>query len=134
MIEKGSITSQQELIDALAARGHAVTQATASRDLRAVGAVKQPEGYALVDRRHADAADLARALTDFCESITPSGNLVVLKTPPGAAHLLSAALDAARLDDVVGTVAGDDTLIVVSSEGTPGRVVAETIERIGQAP
>jgi transcriptional regulator of arginine metabolism len=131
LIESGPLASQQALIDALAARGHTITQATASRDLRALGAVKGPRGYELVDGRHSDAADLARTVADFCEKITPSGNLVVLRTPPGAAHLLGAAIDAASLEGVAGTVAGDDTVLVVAAEGTTGREVAASVERIG---
>jgi transcriptional regulator of arginine metabolism len=134
LLDDGPVASQQALVEALAARGHPITQATASRDLRAVGAVKGDRGYTLVDPRHADAPDLARALTDFCENITPSGNLVVLKTPPGAAHLLGAAVDAHRMAGIAGTVAGDDTLLVVAEEGTTGLAVAERLERIGQGP
>jgi transcriptional regulator of arginine metabolism len=133
LLVRRAISSQQALIDALAERGHVITQATVSRDLRAVGAIKGPRGYELADDRHVGAVALGRALSDFCEAITPSGNLVVLKTPPGAAHLLAAAVDAAALTGVVGTVAGDDTVIVVTDEGTGGRTVATTLEQVGGA-
>jgi transcriptional regulator of arginine metabolism len=131
LVEEGRIATQQDLVAALAEHGHDVTQATASRDLTSVGATRGPDGYVLDDGRHRGASDLTRALDGFCQRITPSGNLVVLKTPPGAAHLLGAAIDAAGLKGIAGTVAGDDTVLVVAAEGHSGREVATTIERAG---
>lgn len=126
------IGSQQALVDLLASHGHDITQATASRDLQAVGAVKHGEGYVLADERHVQATALAHALDEFAESITASGNLVVLRTPPGAAHLLAAALDAASIEGVLGTVAGDDTIMVIAAEDVGGAQIAERLERIGE--
>lgn len=126
------VASQQALVELLASHGHDITQATASRDLQAVGAVKQDDGYVLTDERHVHATALAHALDEFAESIVVAGNLVVVRTPPGGAHLLAAALDAAALDGVLGTVAGDDTILVVAAEDVGGTEIANQLERIGE--
>lgn len=128
------MTSQSELVDLLASRGHAVTQATVSRDLQVVGAVKAgDERYKLADRADPGEAleSMARAVDEYVEAITPSGNLVVLHTPPGAAHIVAAALDRAGLEAVAGTVAGDDTVLVVAAEPASGRDVARILEHMG---
>jgi transcriptional regulator of arginine metabolism len=125
------VGSQQELVELLARHGHEITQATASRDLAAVGAVKDGDGYVIDDTRHSGASALARALDELAESIAASGNLVVIRTPPGAAHLLGAALDAASVEGIVGTVAGDDTILVVADEAVGGRRLAVRLEQIG---
>jgi len=125
------VESQQALVDLLAEHGHAITQATASRDLQAVGAVKNGDGYVISDDRHLHATALAEAIDGFAESIIASGNLVVVQTPPGAAHLLAAAIDASEVDGVIGTVAGDDTVLIVASERVGGARVARELERRG---
>jgi transcriptional regulator of arginine metabolism len=119
----------------LAASGHEVTQATVSRDLDAIGAVKVKlkaggTRYEIPSAPIGD-AELARALADFAESISTSGNLVVVRTPPGAAHLVAGAIDRATLDYVLGTVAGDDTMLVVAKEAVGGAALAAELERIG---
>lgn len=124
ILAAGPVASQHVLLEQLIAQGHAVSQATVSRDLQAVGAARGADGYELVDDRHAAAPNLSWALDEFCQQVTPSGNLVVLRTPPGAAHVLGAAIDAAALDGVIGTVAGDDTLIVIAAEGLSGAQLA----------
>jgi transcriptional regulator of arginine metabolism len=126
------IGSQQELVELLAEHGHDITQATASRDMQAVGAIKHGKGYILTDERHVHATALAHAIDEFAEAIVVSGNLVVVRTPPGAAHLLAAALDAAAIEGVVGTVAGDDTILVVAAEDVGGTEIANQIEQIGE--
>lgn len=132
------VTSQQELVDLLDDGGYPVTQATVSRDLDALGAAKERgiDGvarYTIADRAIPDEAEraAARSIAEFVESITHSGNLVVLRTPPGAAHLVAGAIDRADLDYVLGTVAGDDTLIVVAAEHRGGSQLAEDLEKIG---
>jgi transcriptional regulator of arginine metabolism len=132
------VTSQQELVDLLEDGGYPVTQATVSRDLDALGAAKERgvDGvarYTIADRAIPDEAEraAARSIAEFVESITHSGNLVVLRTPPGAAHLVAGAIDRADLDHVLGTVAGDDTLIVVAAEHRGGSQLAEDLEKIG---
>ncbi|HZD03897.1 MAG TPA: arginine repressor [Longimicrobiales bacterium] len=134
LILERPVSSQSELVSLLARRGHAVTQATVSRDLQAIGAAKTDgDRYRLLDRGvHDEAiAHLARSIGEFVESIRSSGNLVVLRTPPGAAQVVAAAVDASRLEGVIGTVAGDDTVLVVSSEHVTGRGMAHKLEEIG---
>jgi transcriptional regulator of arginine metabolism len=132
------VTSQQELVDLLDGGGYPVTQATVSRDLDALGAAKERgvDGvarYIIPDRAIPDEAEraAARSIAEFVESITHSGNIVVLRTPPGAAHLVAGAIDRADLDHVLGTVAGDDTLIVVAAEHRGGSQLADDLEKIG---
>jgi transcriptional regulator of arginine metabolism len=74
---------------------------------------------------------LGRALAQFAVAITPSGALVVVKTPPGAAQVVAGAIDGAVLGGVLGTVAGDDTLLVVVDEKIGGWRIAKELERIG---
>jgi transcriptional regulator of arginine metabolism len=128
------VRSQAEMVALLASQGHAVTQSTVSRDLQAIGAVKNGAGGYVVtaaDDPGGAAATLGRALEEFAASIVASGNLVVVRTPPGAAHVVAAALDATALEGILGTVAGDDTVLVVASEEIGGAAVAHRLERIG---
>ncbi|MCW2499267.1 MAG: arginine repressor [Frankiales bacterium] len=119
------VASQTELGRLLAAQGVQVTQATVSRDLEELGAVKvrtatgtayavPPEGQPRAGTPEAVDARLARLLEELCVSAEPTGSVVVLRTPPGGAHLLGAALDRAGLPEVAGTVAGDDTVLLVT--------------------
>ncbi len=111
------------------------TQATVSRDLEELGAVKVriPGGtmaYAVPEhsKEHVASDDhLRRAMGEFVVEVSHSGNLVVLRTPPGSAHVIGSALDRAGLPGVLGTVAGDDTLIVVCSESAGGPAIAERL-------
>jgi transcriptional regulator of arginine metabolism len=119
LIRSQPLANQEELGEHLAAQGHAVTQATISRDLEQLGAVKVRRdgrlGYALPDQLangSVSATQLAIVIRDWVRSIDFAGNLVVLKTPPGSAHLIGVALDQAALPDVVGTICGDDTVFV----------------------
>ena len=129
------IASQSELMDLLAAAGHPVTQATVSRDLTALGAVKEERDgsvrYRLAHRIDPPPRGATQALAEYSVEITSSANLVVVKTVPGAAHLVGAAIDGASLPGVMGTVAGDDTVLVVADERVGGSGVAATLERLG---
>ncbi len=114
--------------------GVAATQATVSRDLLELGAVKlKREGiirYALPDQvgpGHA-AAKLDRLLAEWVDSITTAGNLLVLKTPPGSANLVANALDAAGLEHVAGSIAGDDTIFLALSDGADPAAVASMLQ------
>jgi transcriptional regulator of arginine metabolism len=135
LVRRTPVRSQQELARLLAADGLVVTQATLSRDLDELGASKVRAGdgnlvYAVdPDRAPADPDRLDRTLGDLLVSAEPSGNLVVLRTPPGGAHLLGSALDRAGLPDVIGTVAGDDTVLVVTSRANGGTAVARDLVR-----
>jgi transcriptional regulator of arginine metabolism len=126
LIRDRAVHSQTELLDLLEADGIATTQATLSRDLDELGALKVRGAYVIPDDGspvrgvEGGTARLARLLGDLLVSADASGNLAVLRTPPGAAHYLASALDRAALHDVVGTIAGDDTLLVVAREPLTG--------------
>lgn len=122
LIEEGSVTSQQQLRAALAAEGMAVTQATLSRDLEALGAVKEHDpatgsryriARSPVVTHLALPTSISRVVTEVLVGAEPAQNIAVLHTPPGAAHYLAGHLDRAHFDRIVGTVAGDDTIMVV---------------------
>ncbi|MGE5507123.1 MAG: arginine repressor [Chitinophagales bacterium] len=123
------IATQGELTEYLKARGIAVTQATVSRDIKDLRLVKVPTGdgrycYALPpDRPEEDtAARTRRMLSDFVLSVDSSENLIMLKTGPGTAQAVAAALDGLGWPDIVGTVAGDDSiLVVVRVPAAPGK-------------
>jgi len=132
LIEQHAIRNQNELVERLAAEGVQVTGATISRDLDDLGAIKVrvPGGdtaYAIPELPKAQVAPedhLRRVFGDWVVEAAHSGNLVVLRTPPGSAHVVGSALDRASLPEVIGTVAGDDTLIVVAAEDIGGRDLA----------
>jgi transcriptional regulator of arginine metabolism len=131
-IEQGSVTSQLQLVEMLAESGVEATQATVSRDLEEIGAVKvrAPGGEAVyavpeLPRDRPVAGDhLRRVLGEWVVEIDSSLNLVVVRTPPGSAHVVASALDRAGLEEIVGTVAGDDTILVVASEQVGGAELA----------
>ena len=135
LLEQHNVASQAELVELLAAHGVRATQATASRDLEELGAIKVrgPGGesiYAIPDLPFAQRAPddhLRRVFGDWVVEVASSSNLVVLRTPPGSAHVVGSALDRAALPDVLGTVAGDDTIILVCSEQVGGAKVASEL-------
>ncbi|MHB1534773.1 MAG: arginine repressor, partial [Acidimicrobiales bacterium] len=122
------VTSQAQLVELLAAAGVEATQATVSRDLEELGAVKVRMGghepvYAVPELpkdRVAPEDHLRRVLGDWVVEVSWSANLVVVRTPPGSAHVVASALDRAALADILGTVAGDDTIMVVAAEEAGG--------------
>ena len=118
LIRDQAVHSQAELLGLLVAEGIETTQATVSRDLDELGAFK-------VRGVEGGTARLARLLGELLVSADSSGNLAVLRTPPGAAHYLASALDRAALHVVVGTIAGDDTLLVVAREPVTGAQLVE---------
>ena len=124
------VGSQEEVVARLALAGLAATQATVSRDLDELGAVKvKREGsirYILPDAAApGDAgARLDRLLAEWVDAIIPAGNLVVMRTPPGSANLVANALDVAQLPDIAGTIAGDDTIFVALADGVDAHAAA----------
>lgn len=134
LLRDGRVTSQSEAVRLLAETGVKVTQATVSRDLDELGAVRVRSGgaahYVLLDDIPAFGAPLSQVLRDFVVAKEASGNLAVLRTPPGHANVVAAALDRATLEGVLGTVAGDDTLFVCGDEDTRGRGVLKILEKI----
>lgn len=138
LIAEADITSQAQLVEMLEAYGFPVTQATVSRDLDALGAGRRKDSRGLTHYAIADAIApteaenrLRKAINDFVEEISVSDNIVVLHTLPGGAHLVAGAIDASALQGVLGTVAGDDTLMVVAAPSWGGAAVASKIEEIG---
>ena len=131
------VTSQPQLIELLAAEGVDATQATVSRDLEEIGAIKVrvPSGntvYAIPEfppDRIAPAGQLRRVMGEWVAEVVSSGNLVVLRTPPGCAHVVASALDRSRVDGLLGTVAGDDTLLCVASQ-PDGAPLAEALREL----
>jgi transcriptional regulator of arginine metabolism len=138
LLEEQVISSQVQLVELLATEWPALTQATVSRDLEELGAVKVriPGGqmaYAipeLAKDRLAPEEMLKKSLTEFLVETTHSANLAVLRTPPGSAHVLASALDRAGLPDVLGTVAGDDTILVVCPPPDGGRKMSARLARL----
>jgi len=132
LLEEQAVSSQAQLVELLAADGVVATQATVSRDLEDLGALKVriPGGtmaYAIPEHaKEGSAPDdhLRRVMGEFVVEVAHSGNVVVLRTPPGSAHVIGSALDRAGLPHVLGTVAGDDTLILVCAEQVGGATVA----------
>jgi transcriptional regulator of arginine metabolism len=132
VLEDQPVSSQAQLVQLLEAEGVVATQATVSRDLEELGAVKVriPGGamaYAIPDghRERAPSDDhLRRLLGEFVVEVSYSGNLVVLRTPPGSAHVVASAIDRSSMPDTLGTVAGDDTILVVCTESAGGNAVA----------
>lgn len=128
LIRSRTVHSQTELADLLAGEGVQVTQATLSRDLEELNAVKVSGAYLipedgkrpLRETTGQGPARLIRLLKELLTGVDSSGNIAVLRTPPGAAQFLASALDRSGLSDVVGTIAGDDTILVVARDAGPG--------------
>ncbi|MDA8149009.1 MAG: arginine repressor [Actinomycetota bacterium] len=135
LLETKAVGSQTHLVELLAAEGIDATQATVSRDLEELGALKVrlPGGdtaYALPElpsHQVAPEDHLRRVLGDWVVEVDHSANLVVLRTPPGSAHVVGSALDRSGFPGVIGTVAGDDTVLVVASEQVGGAAVASRL-------
>lgn len=135
LLEEQVISSQAQVVELLANEGVNATQATVSRDFEELGAVKVriPGGstaYAIPEHakeRPVPEDHLRRVMGDFVVEVQHSGNLVILRTPPGSAHVIGSALDRASLPDVIGTVAGDDTVLVVCSEAVGGQSIADEL-------
>ncbi|MBT4676713.1 MAG: arginine repressor [Acidimicrobiales bacterium] len=138
MLANQAVTSQEQLVGLLADDGIESTQATVSRDLDDLGAVKVrvPGGesvYAIPEHpadRVVPMDQLRRVMGEWVVEVESSGNLVVLRTPPGSAHVVASALDRTGIEGSIGTVAGDDTLMVVAAEGTAGSDLAATLRNL----
>ncbi|MFM8921041.1 MAG: arginine repressor [Candidatus Nanopelagicaceae bacterium] len=131
LIEAGVIHSQLDLVRELKKLGFKVTQATASRDLEEIGAVRGSDGYRL---QGSSDDSLARVLINqqLILSVEASGNLVVIRTPPGGAQLLASNLDHSGMKSIIGTIAGDDTVLVVSRKANGGRELAKELLAVGK--
>jgi len=141
LLSSNVVRSQTELATLLSANGIEITQATLSRDLEDLGAVKLrtsdgggayvvPEDPATIRMTGGGTERLSQRLSELMVSVEHSGNLAVLRTPPGAAHFLASAIDRAALPEVVGTIAGDDTIMVVAREPMTGAELAARFESL----
>ncbi|MEX1093344.1 MAG: arginine repressor [Acidimicrobiia bacterium] len=138
LLRNQPVTNQGQLVELLEHEGVVATQATVSRDLDELGAVKVKMGggdavYAIPENpadRVVPEDLLKRVLSNWVVDIQSSANIVVIRTPPGSAHVVASAIDRAGMPDVLGTVAGDDTMFVVTYEGTDGKDLAARFKEI----
>ena len=142
-ITQGSIHSQIEIVDRLKNSGFDVTQATVSRDLEEIGAVRgrdsQGDPNYRINQESIDEplSKVSRLISDLLVDVKSSGNLTVLRTPPGGAQLLASALDrasrAGTIPELIGTIAGDDTVLVVSSQADGAERNAQLLLSLAQS-
>ncbi len=134
LIDAGPIATQQELASALAKRGVRTTQVTLSRDLRELGLVKTPEGYARPGAIQGPlpGRDVASVAREILRDVRVAQNQLVLNTPPAYANSLASALDQSGWPEVVGTIAGDDTVLVITPDAsTANRLKRKLLDLIG---
>jgi transcriptional regulator of arginine metabolism len=136
LIKAGLIHSQSDLVKQLKKAGFAVTQATASRDLEEIGAVRgrSATGESTYKISNSDDESISRTMpvsSDLIISVEASGNLAVVRTPPGGAQLLASSLDHSGITDIIGTIAGDDTVLVVSRKASGGAQLARELRDFG---
>ncbi len=135
LIQQHSVTNQPQLVELLESEGMSATQATVSRDLEDLGAIKVrvPGGatvYAVPEfapERFAPLDQLRRVMGEWVADVTHSLNLVIVRTPPGCAHVVASALDRSGLNGLLGTVAGDDTMMCVATEEMGGANLADAL-------
>ncbi len=138
LLEEQAVASQSQLAELLAADGITATQATVSRDLEELGAIKVRVAggatvYAVPElpaEQVAPSDHLRRVLGDWLVEVASSANLVILRTPPGSAHVVASALDRSGLPEMIGTVAGDDTILVVAAEDVGGQALATQLREL----
>ena len=138
LIGQHAVSSQPQLLELLQSEGLTSTQATVSRDLDELGVIKvrAPGGHsvyalpAIEADRIAPFDQLRRVLGEWVAEVAASANLVVLRTPPGCAHVVASALDRSGIDGLLGTVAGDDTLLCVAATGTTGSALAKRLRAL----
>ena len=119
------IRTQRALVEQLREQGFVCTQATVSRDITEMGLKKLPEGvYVLAEDLH-----LQRMISDLVQGVKRSRNLVLIKAAAGTAPGVAAALDAADLDDILGSVAGDDTILVITTTDESGARLVDTVDK-----
>lgn len=138
ILENNAVTSQAQLVELLANEGIVATQATVSRDLEELGAIKvRVSGgesvYAVPELPKDQAAPedhLRRVMSDWVVEVNHSSVMVLLRTPPGCAHVVASALDRSQMKGILGTVAGDDTVLVVATEDLGGEHVAKSLRSL----
>jgi transcriptional regulator of arginine metabolism len=129
VIAARELSSQEELRRALFRRGHRVTQATLSRDIHELGLVKTAEGYKMPQGEEAEIhlPSIERLIQEFVYDVKTAQNLVVVKTSPGSAQPVSAAIDAEEWDEAVGTIGGDDTILAIAPSAKLAGKLAQRI-------
>lgn len=141
LVQAGLVHSQSDLVGLLAKAGFEVTQATASRDLEDIGAFRGRgrDGSAIYQLPQDEAQSLSRVISlpsELILSVESSANLAVVRTPPGGAQLLASALDGARthgqLASVIGTIAGDDTVLLISKRSSGGAALAKELRKFAE--
>lgn len=133
LVQREPVVSQDELRRRLARLGIEVTQATLSRDVHEIGLVKTGDGYALPQQIDAAAnppADVERLIREFVTEVREAQNLLVVKTTVGSAQPVAVALDAQTWSEVVGTVAGDDTFLIISQDNRNAHRLATRIREL----
>jgi transcriptional regulator of arginine metabolism len=126
LIRSRKIATQDELAQELKKLGTAATQVTLSRDIRELGLVKTPAGYQEMDA-DAGGPTLATLAAEFLEDVRIAQNQVVLRTSPGHANSVAVALDAEAWPEVVGTLAGDDTILVIAADSATAESVRKRL-------
>lgn len=137
LVDGQRIGNQEELRRRLAQQRLRVTQATLSRDLQELKLIKTPEGYKSAAGLPEDSAPLpplARALGEFLLDIRPAENLLVLKTPPSGAQPLAAAVDGSKFPEIAGTIAGDDTVLIITANKKAREALQRKIEALVGTP
>jgi transcriptional regulator of arginine metabolism len=136
LVHARSISSQQELAALLEKEGHPVTQATLSRDLRELNLVKTTRGYRLpsdLNQVRTEGNNIQQSITQYMVSANIANNLVVVKTHPGMASPLAISLDSIGWGELVGTVAGDDTVLVITPTGRSAKTVQRRLKEMAAA-
>jgi transcriptional regulator of arginine metabolism len=125
IVRRERVRTQRDLVEHLKAEGFSCTQATVSRDIADMGLRKLPEGvYVLAEDVH-----LQRMISELVESVARSQQLVVIKTSAGGGQGVAAAVDAAALDEIVGSIAGDDTILIITTGEDAAQAVVDGIEK-----
>ena len=130
LAHESPLPNQQELVKVLARRGFPVTQATLSRDINELRLVRTPEGYVM---RNGDASTeplpaVSRVVREFVREVRRAQNLLVIKTVAGAAQPVAVGVDSEGWDEVVGTVAGDDTVLIITPDNKSAKKLQTRLE------
>jgi len=125
IVRRERIRTQRDLVDHLRAQGYVCTQATVSRDITEMGLRKLPEGvYVLAEDLH-----LQRMISELVTKVVQADNMVIVKASPGTAPGVAAALDGAGLEEVLGSIAGDDTILVITKSPADAATIVTTIDK-----
>jgi transcriptional regulator of arginine metabolism len=130
VLDESSVSSQEDLQRALGKRGLKVGQATLSRDIRELGLVKTASGYVLPGEAEPAPPPVSRLVREFVLEVKAAQNLLVIKTTVGSAQPVAAALDGQDWEEAIGTIAGDDTILMVCSDNRGAKVLAARIQEM----